>query len=302
MIGGSPIAGAPIAQPYLPAAAGAASVSLTGLAATGAVGSLGKTVSVALTGLAATGVVGSLGKTAVVTLSGQAATGAVGDLTPVTGFIVGLTGLAATGAVGALGKTASLALSGAEATGAVGSFAISTPTSISLTGLAATAAVGSMSIGIPVVTGPTPAGRPSKDKKPSKRKRRPVIVSVDGEDFVVNSEAEAEDLILAAREAAEQKAKAEAEEVVRKRQAKAERGSRLNTMPIRLDRPEVQVSSFADQRADPKWIRDLTERFTEVIDSSYEQAARNAEVAVLMKAQAQELDEEDQLVALLFTL
>lgn len=156
--------------------------------------------------------------------------------------------------------------------------------------------------GIPVVAGPTPAGRPSKDKKPSKRKRRPVIVSVDGEDFVVNSEAEAEDLILAAREAAEQKAKAEAEEVVRKRQAKAERGSRLNTMPIRLDRPEVQVSSFADQRADPKWIRDLTERFTEVIDSSYEQAARNAEVAVLMKAQAQELDEEDQLVALLFTL
>jgi hypothetical protein len=123
------------------------SKALTGNAATGAVGSLTPSISVALTGVSATGQVGNLTANATVSLSGVVGTGAVGTVTPTSDTLVALSGVSATGAVGSLGVNVSAALSGVAATGAVGSL---TPTiSAALSGVSATGAVGTLT---PVIT------------------------------------------------------------------------------------------------------------------------------------------------------
>ena len=88
----------------LQSASGAAAV-LSGVSATGAVGTLAPTTSVAITGLSATGAVGTLiaSSPSGVTLTGLSATGSVGTLTPSgAAYFVALTSVAATASLGSL--------------------------------------------------------------------------------------------------------------------------------------------------------------------------------------------------------
>lgn len=126
----------------------AATRALTGNQATGQAGSVGVAAdaTLALTGNQATGAVGSVGVSvsASQALTGNQSTGAVGTVTPSTGTVLALTGNEGTGQVGSVaGSTAtSIALTGNGAAGQVGSVSPATGASASLTGVSATGAVG----------------------------------------------------------------------------------------------------------------------------------------------------------------
>lgn len=127
-----------------------ATKALTGVAASGVIGSLTSTATIPLTGVAATGAIGTLSVTASATksLTGVAASGAIGSLTSSSTATIPLTGVSATGAIGTLSVTASAtkALTGVAASGAIGSLTSSSTATISLTGVAATGAIGTLSI------------------------------------------------------------------------------------------------------------------------------------------------------------
>jgi hypothetical protein len=153
------------------AAGSGSSAALTGVNATGSVGTLSPSMSIALTGVSATGsvgtltpvtgttvalsgvqansAVGSLGKTFSIPLTGVATTGAVGTLTPVTGVTVALSGVQSTVSVGNLGSSFSIPITGNQATLTVGTLTPSTSggsVSVALSGVSATAFVGSFSL------------------------------------------------------------------------------------------------------------------------------------------------------------
>ena len=138
-----------------------------------------------------------------------------------------------------------------------------------------------------------------KSRKPSRRRRKPVLVEIDGETFVVSSEAEAVELVEKAKEVAREKAEKEAADIVAKREKKA-RKAQLNTAPLRLTEPSIDVRPLNDGTIDQKWINDVAEKMQAVMDS-YRQVAEKHEMALLLKVK-QELDEEDELVALLLTM
>lgn len=116
-----------------------ASASLTGVAATGAVGSVVANTTKALTGNYATGTLGSVVPGIEMALSGVAVTTSLGNIT--TGLSIGLTGAASTGDAGSPGVSTSVGLTGAYATTAVGYTNVS-PT---LSGVVATGATGALS-------------------------------------------------------------------------------------------------------------------------------------------------------------
>jgi len=117
-------------------------LSLSGVAATGAVGTLGQTREMPLTGVSATGAVGSVIWQMVVNvaLTGVSATGNVGSVAHVRS--VSLSGPAATASVGSVGIDRSSSISGASASASVGNLT-ATPT-FTLSGNQATGSVGSL--------------------------------------------------------------------------------------------------------------------------------------------------------------
>jgi hypothetical protein len=161
----------------------------------------------------------------------------------------------------------------------------------------------------PTVTGGTPsvvatrqeAGGIGKARKPSTRRRKPILINVDGEEFVVSSEAEAVDLIEKAREVAEANARAQSATILEKRKLKAARDGKLNTTPLRLDEPSITVTPAQDGYIDKAWVAAVDAQINEAISKAYESAARDAETQLLL-AQRIMVDEEDALVALLLTL
>ena len=104
------------------------------------------TASVPLTGISATAAVGSLAVAVVIALTGVGGTGEVGNLAASASYTVPITGVAATGSVGTLAPTVTVPLSGVEGTGAEGSLTASI--SAALSGETATGAVGSVTFGI----------------------------------------------------------------------------------------------------------------------------------------------------------
>lgn len=119
---------------------------ITGNAGTSAVGSVTPNTTVALTGVAGTSAVGSVTPSTTVALTGVAGTGAAGTVTPNT--TVALTGVAGTSAVGTVAPSTTIGLTGVSATGAVGTV---TPSggdggnvTVALTGVSATGSVGSV--------------------------------------------------------------------------------------------------------------------------------------------------------------
>lgn len=116
-------------------------VALTGVSATGSVGTLTPAIDKAVTGNAATGAVGALGVDHTQPLTGTAATGAAGTLGPQTD--VAATGAAATGSVGTLGVDHAQAVTGNAATGSIG--ALGPESAVALTGNTATGSAGTVS-------------------------------------------------------------------------------------------------------------------------------------------------------------
>jgi hypothetical protein len=138
--------------------------TLAGTLATGAVGTVGKTASKTLTGVAATGSAGTIGKTATKSLSGVLGTGAVGtaiaSVRPAVTGVQGsgavgtiqktdivrktLTGVQGSGVVGAIGKTILKQLVGVQATGAVGTITAVQGVTLTLASVQATGAAGTI--------------------------------------------------------------------------------------------------------------------------------------------------------------
>lgn len=136
--------------------AGKANTTATGASATGAAGTatVAAKARVTPTGVGATGAVGTLTTTgkANTTLTGVGATGAVGIVTVTTAgaVSVNLTGVAGTGAVGSvtvdIGGSVSVTPTGVSATGAVGTPTGTGKARTTLTGVGATGAVGTVTV------------------------------------------------------------------------------------------------------------------------------------------------------------
>ena len=132
------------------------STAVTGLAGTGAVGSVtitqGTGVTVSATGVAGTGAVGSVAVSTdnTIAVTGVAATGEISSVTAVIPKTVNVTGVAATGAVGSVtvteGTGVTVSATGVSATGSVGSVTVTGGAIASVTGIAATGAVGSVTV------------------------------------------------------------------------------------------------------------------------------------------------------------
>lgn len=129
-----------------------ATVSATGVAATGAVGTaiVSLQLNVPVTGVAATGAVGAVAVSGTTTVSptGVAATSAVGTVTASGAAAVSVTGVSATGETGSPTVTgaASVTLTGVEAAGQVGTVEAGTVTLVAVTGVEATGAIGIASV------------------------------------------------------------------------------------------------------------------------------------------------------------
>lgn len=114
--------------------------ALTGVAGTGAAGTVGVTHDQSVTGNAGTGAVGSVGVNIAVALTGVGATGAVGSVSAGGDVAVALTGVSATGSVGTPQPVMTVAVTGVAGTGAIGSMTVT----VALTGVTATGAVGTL--------------------------------------------------------------------------------------------------------------------------------------------------------------
>jgi len=153
--------------------------------------------------------------------------------------------------------------------------------------------------GAVVPTREQPAGGGKARRKPSKVRRKPVLVTIDGQDFVVRSEAEAEQLVEEAVKASVEVAEHQAEAIVAKREKKAKRAD-LNLAPLTLDLPKIEVKPLNDGPIDDSWVADVNDRMSRIAEA-YEEVARKYQSSLQLRHQA-ELDDEDALVSLLLTL
>lgn len=131
------------------------SVALIGVTATGSVGSVGAAISVALTSVTGTGSVGSVTVSSTVAVSGVTGTGSVGTVTPSTSE--GEDGTTATGSVGTVTPSITTTISGVTGTGSVGDVVFTQVAD--LTAVTATGSVGSISLSkVVALTGVTGTG------------------------------------------------------------------------------------------------------------------------------------------------
>lgn len=132
----------------------AADVPITSATTTGAVGSVVAEISVSLTGVSSAGSVGDVAPATEVALTGEASAGAVGDVTAATGEVVELTGVEASGETGTVGVDIEVALSGVQSAGAAGDVTfVSSDVTVQITGVAATGVVGTVVPGGDISTG-----------------------------------------------------------------------------------------------------------------------------------------------------
>lgn len=138
--------------------AGGTTAALTGVAATGAVGTVSPATSKALTGNAATGAAGSVKASLSLPLTGNSATAAIGTVAP--SLSKSLTGVQATGSAGTATPNITVALTGVQATGQVGTVAPSNDTFAPLSGVSATGSAGTVTPNVTVaLTGVQASGQ-----------------------------------------------------------------------------------------------------------------------------------------------
>jgi hypothetical protein len=157
---------------FLKAAAGGATdatVNLTGVSATGALGTISLQISpnISVTGVAATGSIGSVsvttGGNASVNVTGVAGSGAVGNVSVGLSPNVTLTGVAGTGAIGTLTASGAtlVSITGVSATGSVNTVSLTVSSNFTITGVSGTGFVGEVSVTgatASIWTAVTPAG------------------------------------------------------------------------------------------------------------------------------------------------
>lgn len=124
--------------------------TLSGVTATGQVGTAAAStgLNVAVTGVAATGQAGTASVTAAENLAGVAATGAAGSVASSVSDSASISGAAATGQVGGAGFTLSIAAVGIGSAGGVGAAGVSLSPTVSVSGVQATGQVGSVAVTI----------------------------------------------------------------------------------------------------------------------------------------------------------
>jgi hypothetical protein len=138
-------------------------VALSGVSATGAVDTVIYTRGANITGVAANGAVGSVSEETSVALSGVGASGAVGSVTASTAE--NEDGVVANGAVGSVGSNITVALSGVSASGDVGTAVFNWQAgSVEATGSVGTVSTGERTVALTGVAGQGLIGYEDPDK------------------------------------------------------------------------------------------------------------------------------------------
>lgn len=134
----------------IPVTSNNVTVSLSGVSATGSVGTVGVDLSVLLTGVSATGSAGNVAvfSGVVVALSGVSASGSVGNVS--VSLDKALTSVSATGSAGTVVPVFSLSISGVSATSGVGT--VSPALTLALSGVSASGTVGTVTVAITNIT------------------------------------------------------------------------------------------------------------------------------------------------------
>lgn len=273
------------------------SYALSGQSITSSDGTLVSNVSYGLSGSSSTidtGTVTAVGGDAgnvTKALTGEAVTVSAGTL--VANVSYSTTGQAATVSAGTLVAGVEHALSGESITSATGTLTVSSDVTIALTGQQITVSQGTLTAsGGDAVSSMQGGGIP--DRLRGRYKRKKVLVTIDGEDFEVRDEKDAVALLEKAAQEAETLANAQAERVVALRQKRAKRYGDLNTSPIKLDVPQIEVTQTDSERS----LTDLIDRFQQEIDRKYREAAEKAEIALLVRNKV-ELDNDEATALLL---
>ncbi len=123
------------------------------------------------------------------------------------------------------------------------------------------------------------------------RKRRKYLIEIDGEQFVVNSEYEAQALIEQVNALAKQEAQAVAKTALNKARKVKRKTGVMPTLEIAV--PEIRVLEGDDD------LSALIAAGQQALDEIYLRAAQAAEIAWLAHRAAYEQDEEDVVILLL---
>lgn len=157
---------------------------------------------------------------------------------------------------------------------------------ISQSPVAGSSAVSGSTVTITVSLGPQTAGGISRQ-----RRHHRLYVEIDGQQFPVNSSAEAIELLNHARALAEKKAE-ESAQLAEKRVRRAIKRRGIEVPKLKIETPAISVSPEIKAQAAPV-IADITRL--------YERSAMDAEIRLLLMKQLQQDqdDEEDDLLLLL---
>lgn len=273
------------------------SYALSGQSITSSDGTLVSNVSYGLSGSSSTidtGTVTAVGGDAgnvTKALTGEAVTVSAGTL--VSNVSYSTTGQEATVSAGTLVAGVEHALSGESLASATGTLTVNSDVTIALTGEQITVSQGTLTASGGVAVASMQGGG-IPDRLRRRDKPRKVLVTIDGEDFEVRNEEEAVALLEKASQEAESLANAQAERVVVLRQKRAKRYGDLNTSPIKLDVPQIEVTQTDSERS----LTELIDRFQQEIDRKYREAAEKAEIALLVRNKV-ELDNDEATALLL---
>jgi len=124
--------------------------------------------------------------------------------------------------------------------------------------------------------------------KPTRTRKRKVLVSVDGEEFSVSSVAEAEEILAQVRQQAEEQA-----ELV------TERAIAATNRPQRKILADARKSLVVPSIKVPVDLQPQVDALRAEIESIYNAAIQAVEIGALMRKQAEQEDEDDLLMLLL---
>jgi len=264
---------------------GSVAYSISGSAITSAIGDVTESVSYSLGGqeiTASTGTVSvTTGSDVSITLTGQAISASAGTLSSAIAYSV--SGSSSAFSAGTVTNSVSYDLSGQQISLQSGDLTASTAgdVTIELVGQSISISQGSVSVSGGDSSGIKPAGRPKRSQT-----RRRAIIEIDGQEFFVSSEEEAQALLDKAIEESERIAAIKAEEVVNKRRQRQKRDGYLNKSPIKIDKPEISFDNGVD------YAQELMHAFNRKLDEIYRKAAEEAEISLLIKNKIEEEDDE----------
>lgn len=263
----------------------ALSRSITGSSATSSAGTVVSNVSYSFGGSSITATAGTVTVTAgndvSVTLTGSSATSSAGSVKSAAAYSA--SGQAASTSSGTVVNQVGYPITGQSMTSASGTLtaSVSGDVTISLTGQSISVSQGALGVSGGDSSGIKPAGRPKRSQT-----RRRAIIEIDGQEFFVSSEEEAQALLDKAIEESERIAAIKAEEVVNKRRQRQKRDGYLNKSPIKIDKPEISFDNGVD------YAQELMHAFNQKLDEIYRKAAEEAEISLLIKNKIEEEDDE----------